>query len=80
MVVFYGSQTGTAEDYALRFAKEANKLHDMKSMVANPETFDMVPFLVFRITYVFLMSHVHPGPFAILTFKPPGSLYCGHLW
>ncbi|KAG8182223.1 hypothetical protein JTE90_002654 [Oedothorax gibbosus] len=40
IVVFYGSQTGTAEEFAARLAKEANR-YCMKAMVADPEEYDM---------------------------------------
>ncbi|KAI1292329.1 NADPH--cytochrome P450 reductase [Halotydeus destructor] len=40
MVIFYGSQTGTAEEFAGRLAKESNR-YAMKAMVADPEECDM---------------------------------------
>jgi len=40
-VIFYGSQTGTAEDYANRLAREG-KQYGFESMVADPEEHDMV--------------------------------------
>lgn len=40
VVVFYGSQTGTAEEFAGRLAKEATRF-GMKGMVADPEECDM---------------------------------------
>ncbi|XP_064619119.1 NADPH--cytochrome P450 reductase-like [Lineus longissimus] len=40
VVVFYGSQTGTAEEYAGRLAKESLR-YGMKGMVADPEECDM---------------------------------------
>ncbi|KAF2360617.1 NADPH-cytochrome P450 reductase [Trinorchestia longiramus] len=40
VVVFYGSQTGTAEEFAGRLAKDATR-YGLKSMVADPEEFDM---------------------------------------
>ena len=39
-VVFYGSQTGTAEDYASRLAKEGSSKYGLKTMVADLEEFD----------------------------------------
>ncbi|XP_053624999.1 NADPH--cytochrome P450 reductase [Plodia interpunctella] len=40
LVVFYGSQTGTAEEFAGRLAKEGAR-YKMKGMVADPEECDM---------------------------------------
>ncbi|XP_050408551.1 NADPH--cytochrome P450 reductase [Patella vulgata] len=40
VVVFYGSQTGTAEEFATRLAKDATR-YGMKGMVADPEECDM---------------------------------------
>ena len=36
VVVFYGSQTGTAEEFAVRLAKESTR-HGMPAMVFDPE-------------------------------------------
>lgn len=41
VVIFYGSQTGTAEEFAGRLAKDCNR-YGMKGMAADPEEFDMV--------------------------------------
>lgn len=41
LVVFYGSQTGTGEEFAGRLAKEGMR-YRMKGMVADPEECDMV--------------------------------------
>jgi len=41
VVVFYGSQTGTAEDFAGRLARDASR-YGMKAIVADPEESDMV--------------------------------------
>ena len=40
-MVFYGSQTGTAEEFAGRLAKDAAR-YGMKGMVADPEECEMV--------------------------------------
>lgn len=40
IVVFYGSQTGTGEEFAGRLAKEAQR-YGMKGMVADPEECSM---------------------------------------
>jgi NADPH-ferrihemoprotein reductase len=39
-VVFYGSQTGTAEDYASRLAKEGQSRFGLRTMVADLEDYD----------------------------------------
>jgi len=39
-VVFYGSQTGTAEDYASRLSKEGHSRFGLKCMVADLEEYD----------------------------------------
>lgn len=38
--MFYGSQTGTAEEYALRLAKEAKTRFGLSSLVCDPEEYD----------------------------------------
>ncbi|KAF4103775.1 P450 (cytochrome) oxidoreductase b [Onychostoma macrolepis] len=40
IVVFYGSQTGTAEEFANRLAKDAHR-YGMKGMAADPEEYDL---------------------------------------
>ncbi|KAJ8414511.1 hypothetical protein AAFF_G00037130 [Aldrovandia affinis] len=40
VVVFYGSQTGTAEDFSSRLAKDAQR-YGMKGMAADPEEYNM---------------------------------------
>ncbi|XP_030648640.1 NADPH--cytochrome P450 reductase [Chanos chanos] len=40
IVVFYGSQTGTAEEFSNRLAKDAQR-YGMRGMAADPEEFDM---------------------------------------
>ena len=42
MIVFYGSQTGTAEDFATRLAKDSVRYGMKKGMSADPEEYDMV--------------------------------------
>ncbi|GAO49355.1 hypothetical protein SAICODRAFT_74213 [Saitoella complicata NRRL Y-17804] len=41
VVVFYGSQTGTAEDYASRLAKEGHARFGLKTMTADLEDYDI---------------------------------------
>lgn len=40
LVIFYGSQTGTAEEYAIRLAKEAKARFGLQSLVCDPEEYD----------------------------------------
>lgn len=39
--MFYGSQTGTAEEFSNRLSKDAQR-YGMKGMAADPEEYDMV--------------------------------------
>ncbi|BEJ12801.1 hypothetical protein CspHIS471_0212610 [Cutaneotrichosporon sp. HIS471] len=39
-VVFYGTQTGTAEEYSIRLAKEAKSRYGLSSLVCDPEEYD----------------------------------------
>ena len=39
-IIFYGSQTGTAEDYASRLAKEGSSRFGLRTMVADLEDYD----------------------------------------
>lgn len=41
IIVFYGSQTGTGEEFANRLSKDAQR-YGMKGMSADPEEYDMV--------------------------------------
>lgn len=40
VIFFYGSQTGTAEDYASRLAKEASQVYGLRTMTASIEDYD----------------------------------------
>ena len=37
IIIFYGSQTGSAEDYGTRIAKEAKARFGLSSLVCDPE-------------------------------------------
>jgi sulfite reductase alpha subunit-like flavoprotein len=37
IIIFYGSQTGSAEDYGTRIAKEAKHRFGLSSLVCDPE-------------------------------------------
>ena len=39
-MIFYGSQTGTAEEYAIRIAKEVKSEFGLASLVCDPEEYD----------------------------------------
>lgn len=41
IIVFYGSQTGTAEEFANRLSKDAHR-YGMRGMSADPEEYDLV--------------------------------------
>lgn len=41
IAIFYGSQTGTAEEFAGRLAKDAQR-YGLKALVLDPEECDMV--------------------------------------
>ena len=56
IVVFYGSQTGTAEEFAGRLAKEAAR-YGMKALVADPEECEMVLQLFCYFYYFFNFYH-----------------------
>lgn len=50
VIVFYGSQTGTAEEFAGRLAKDAQG-YGMKGMVADPEECEMVMSSLMLLSY-----------------------------
>ena len=53
VVVFYGSQTGTAEEFAGRLAKDAAR-YRMKGMVADPEECEMVSSGIYFSTQIII--------------------------
>ncbi|ETE65154.1 NADPH-cytochrome reductase, partial [Ophiophagus hannah] len=57
IVVFYGSQTGTAEEFANRLAKDAQR-YGMRGMSADPEEYDLKEKLAFMSCLFFCtLSH-----------------------
>lgn len=57
LIVFYGSQTGTGEEFASRIAKEGAK-YGMKGMVADPEECDMVSMSILCSLYLYARNRV----------------------
>jgi len=55
VVVFYGSQTGTAEEFAGRLAKDCAG-YGMKGMVADPEECEMVSTFWLAINFGYLFG------------------------
>jgi NADPH-ferrihemoprotein reductase len=41
VVLFYGSQTGTAEDFAIRLQNEISSKLNLPTVVLDPEEYDM---------------------------------------
>ncbi len=65
MVVFYGSQTGTAEELASRLAKDAARF-GLKGFAVDPEECDMVRLLTSATR---LLSQVPWRPAHVLHFR-----------
>lgn len=67
VIVFYGSQTGTAEEFAGRLAKDAQG-YGMKGMVADPEECEMVmsslmlDYCESVVVSMFIQSNFNPIP------------------
>lgn len=63
VVVFYGSQTGTAEDYASKLAKELSAKFGLKAMTADPDNYDFENLDEFKEDFlaVFLMASYGEG-------------------
>ena len=41
ILILYGSQTGTAEDFSSTLSKEAHRYEDMKAMAVDPEDIEL---------------------------------------
>lgn len=63
VIIFYGSQTGTAEDLASKLAKELNSKYGLSTMTADPESFDFDKLDVFPESHlaIFLMASYGDG-------------------
>lgn len=63
IVIFYGSQTGTAEEYAVKIAKEAKARFGTSSLVCDPEEyeFDKLDSLPEDAVAVFVMATYGEG-------------------
>nr|ABO09628.1 NADPH cytochrome P450 reductase [Starmerella bombicola] len=63
VIVFYGSQTGTAEDLASKLAKELSSKYGLRTMTADPENFDFEKLDTFPESHlaVFLMASYGDG-------------------
>lgn len=62
-IIFFGSQTGTAENFASRFAKEAKKRYGLQSIVADLQGYDYqtLSLLPDGKTVVFVLSTYGEG-------------------
>lgn len=57
--MFYGSQTGTAEEFSNRLAKDAHR-YGMKGMAADPEEYEMVMYMMsLSVLDLFIALHKH---------------------
>lgn len=80
LIVFYGSQTGTGEEFAGRIAKEGIR-YKLKGMVADPEEYDMVSFVQLGKT----TRYAHPwwvpsGLYPCYAIFPPLNSRGSALW
>lgn len=88
-MIFYGSQTGTAEEYAVRLAKDFEQV-GLASLVADPEAYDMVLFsieciwlhhaflmmmMMMMMLYFLMLVRIVGFPFAVVD-----TLYLVHVW
>jgi NADPH-ferrihemoprotein reductase len=62
-LIFYGSQTGTAEDYAQKFAKELKSKFRLNVMVADLEDYDFESLNELDVIVGFLISSYGEGDF-----------------
>ncbi len=50
IAIFFGSQTGTAEEYARRLAKTA-RMYGLKAQVIDPEEIEIVSALLYKLIH-----------------------------
>ncbi|PVV02339.1 hypothetical protein BB560_003210 [Smittium megazygosporum] len=62
IVLFYGSQTGTAEDYAKRLARELQQEYNARTLIIDPEKADIET-----------LSKIHPKHVAIFVLAATGE-------
>ena len=55
IVIFFGSQTGTAEEFAQRLAKNA-RLYGLKALVIDPEETDIVRFCLYYFHFKIIIK------------------------
>lgn len=58
VIIFYGSQTGTSEEYSERIKKEGERKYNLKMVICDPEDYDMenLDKLTKENTVIFIMS------------------------
>lgn len=79
-MVFYGSQTGTGEEFAGRLAKEGVR-YRLKGMVADPEECDMVKIMNCVMNDVMKVILLTGGAGEFEKYSQfVGSFLYGHLW
>ncbi|KAL1918647.1 uncharacterized protein VTP21DRAFT_2669 [Calcarisporiella thermophila] len=61
LIIFYGSQTGTAEDYAMRLAREAMQKYGLRVIVANVEDYDLRYLSQLRCLAIFVLATYGEG-------------------
>ena len=77
MIIFYGSQTGTAEDYASRLAKEGAQRFGLRTMTVDVEDCDMTLLDVFPSNSIAFFCMATYGSIQIIRLfpLPPLNIY-----